>query len=119
MSMHEEALAYYDDLESHFMKTMQEQGTPWFKNFGATDPGDDSEDFVNLSRKAYRENMANGTISIFDFRIYLITRQIQLLYKMSQPLEICRRTKIFVTLFSKTIEKFSVCLAEFIRILMG
>ena len=85
-----------------------EQGAPWFKSFGATDVGDDSESLFNLKRKPYRDLILQTNCTIFDFRCYLFGRQSQILSKLNNPTEICQRAKLFVTSFARTLREYQV-----------
>ncbi|KAI9202421.1 uncharacterized protein BJ171DRAFT_514013 [Polychytrium aggregatum] len=110
MNLLGEALLVYDELEASFFQTMAEQGVPWIKKFGGTDPGDDSGDILNLKQKPYRDMISQTTISIFDFRIYMFARQCQILFRMNMPVEICRRSNIFIAVFGRTLEDYKVAL---------
>lgn len=105
MGQYSEALVVYDELEAHFLQTQQEQGTPWFPAFGGADDGDNCGNLLDLRRKPYRQMILNSTISIFDFRIYLFNRQIEVLQKSNQPQEICKRAKLFISFFSRTLHQ--------------
>ena len=51
-----------------------------------------------------------NTITIFDFRIYLFARQVQLLFRVvNGPHEICNRAKQFIYSFARTIQEYKVC----------
>ncbi|KAJ3179456.1 hypothetical protein HDU85_004866 [Gaertneriomyces sp. JEL0708] len=106
----DEALLQYDELEASFFQTLAEQGAPWFSKFGGTSEGDDSGNLLDTSRKPYRSMIMQNTISIFDFRVYLFARQCQLLLRMRYPVDVCKRAKLFITQFARTIEENKVSL---------
>ncbi|KAJ3063906.1 hypothetical protein HDU98_000341 [Podochytrium sp. JEL0797] len=112
-----EALLQYDELEAAFFQNLQEQGAPWFQSFGGSSPGDDSHDFLDLKRKPYRDMILQNTITIFDFRIYLFARQIELLFKSPSlavgVVEACVRAKKFISLFAMTLHEYSAGLIPF------
>ncbi|KAI8814522.1 trafficking protein particle complex subunit 10 [Cladochytrium replicatum] len=113
MNLYDDALMQYDELEASFFQTLTEQGAPWFQTFGASEPEDDSMDILNLKKKPYRELIMQNQITIFDFRLYLFSRQCQLLFKLGQPIEICQRAKRFVVDFSRTLREYQVQLTPF------
>ncbi|KAI9352589.1 hypothetical protein BDR26DRAFT_195813 [Obelidium mucronatum] len=114
LNVHGEALMQYDELEAAFFQNLQEQGAPWFQSFGGSETGDDSHDILNVSRKPYRDLILQNTISIFDFRIYLFARQIQLLIKSPNGVvEACVRAKKFITSFARTLQEYSVGLVPY------
>jgi hypothetical protein len=92
----------------HLFFTLSEQGAPWFKKFGGTEPGDDNPDIFHMNLKNYREMIIQNAISIFDFRMYLFSRQCALLNIRKLPLEICQRSKIFISGFGKTLNEYRV-----------
>jgi hypothetical protein len=101
----DEALMQYEELEISYYQTLAEQEVlPWFKSFGGTDPGDDSADILNISRKEYRENIAKSTISIFDFRVYLNARQCLLMLRQKKPVDVLIKSKNFITTFSRSLK---------------
>ncbi|TPX32716.1 hypothetical protein SmJEL517_g04249 [Synchytrium microbalum] len=109
MTIYDAALQCYDELEALFTQ-MQNQGAAWFKAFGGTDIGDDSEDIFNLKRKPYRDLILQTNCTIFDFRIYLFGRQCQMLVKLNMPTEICQRAKVFISMFSRTLREYQTSL---------
>ncbi|KAJ3206722.1 hypothetical protein HK099_000469 [Clydaea vesicula] len=108
MGQYDDALLQYDELYAQFFQSMTEQGAPWFQSFGGHDKGDDCEDILNLKRKPYRDLILQNQITIFDFRIYLFGRQVSLLFRSAQPIEICRRAKIFITNFCRNLHEYDV-----------
>ncbi|TPX47396.1 hypothetical protein SeMB42_g03332 [Synchytrium endobioticum] len=113
MTIYDSALQCYDELASLFTQMQTDQGTPWFKSFGATESGDDSEDVCNLQRKSYRELILQTNCTIFDFRCYLFGRQCQLLIKLNNPTEIGHRAKTFVTTFARTLREYQASLIPY------
>lgn len=114
MNINDEALVQYDELEAAFFQNLREQGAPWFTTFGGTDSGDDSNDILNINLKPYRDMILQNTITIFDFRIYLFARQVQLLFRVvNGPHEICNRAKQFIYSFARTIQEYKVSLIPY------
>lgn len=114
LTLHGEALVQYDELEASFFQTLEEQGAPWFKKFGATEEGDDNPDIFRLN-KPYRERIIQNSISIYDFRMYLFSRQCTLLNILKNPVEICLRAKSFVSSFSRTLKDYRESLPPLFR----
>ena len=94
LGMYEDVLVQYDELEATFFQTLVEQGAPWFKKFGGTEPGDDNANVFELTQKNYRERIIQNSISIYDFRMYLFSRQCYLLNALQRPIDICIRSKL-------------------------
>lgn len=115
VNLYQDALVQYDELEASFYQTLVEQGAAWFKSFGGTEEGDDSQDFLNLKRKPFREMIIQNTTSIFDFRMYLFARQCQLLFRLDRPAELCQRAKLFISSFSMTLTDYKDALFPFFR----
>lgn len=88
---------------------------PWFRKFGATDPGDDSANILNYNYKSYREAIYQNSNTIFDFRIYLFARQCHLLIRLEQPLQFLTRAHSFINTFSQTLKEYKVSLIPFFR----
>lgn len=108
VGLYKDALNLYDELEASFFQTMSEQGIPWFRKFGGTGAEDDSRDVLDYASKNYRELMIQNLISIFDFRLYLFSRQIQLLIKLNLPNEVNERSIRFISTFSSTLKEYKV-----------
>jgi hypothetical protein len=58
-----------------------------------------------------RDLIIQNSISIFEFRMYLFSRQIQCLLKAKAPNDICARTIVFVSDFSSTLKKYKALIA--------
>ena len=115
ITLHEEALVHYDELEASFFQTLTEQGAPWFKKFGANEERDDNPRIFRLVDKPYRERIIQNSISIYDFRMYLFSRQCYLLNFLQRPIEICLRAKLFISAFSKTLQENAASLTPYFR----
>lgn len=77
----------------------------WFGHFGATEPGDDSDNILDFKRKNYRELINKNVISVFDFRCYLFARQARMLIKLQRIIETCRRGQLFISSFIPAIKE--------------
>ena len=115
LELYNDALYQYDELEIAYFQTMEEQGAPWFKAFGGMSPTDDAIDIFTGNDNETRNCMVNGTITIFDFRIYLFHRQCMLLDKMKSPLEIMKRSLQFIPIFARTLTDYQPSLKPCFR----
>jgi hypothetical protein len=98
-------------------------GASWFSDFGARDISDDSHDVLDITHKNYRDliqydylrltRFRHNRITIFDFRVYLFARQVELLFKSGEVVSICKRAKVFITKFSRHLHEFDVSLTPF------
>ncbi|KAG0228740.1 hypothetical protein BGW41_003351 [Actinomortierella wolfii] len=105
MNLHEEALRQYDELEASFFQILRDNALTWHGKFGGMEEGDDDANLLDLSRKPYRDQILQNTITVFDFRTYLFGRQCHLLFKLHRPIEICRRAIIFIPMFARTVRE--------------
>ncbi|KAJ1720705.1 hypothetical protein LPJ61_006128, partial [Coemansia biformis] len=105
MGLRDGALAQYDELEAAYLQLFNSQRLSWFSKFGGSEPGDDYTDLLDLSKKPYRQQMIENTISMFDFRIYLFGQQCQLLIDMSRYNELVERAQRFIATFAKSMRE--------------
>ncbi|KAI9499327.1 trafficking protein particle complex subunit 10 [Zychaea mexicana] len=105
MSLYEDALIQYDELEASFFQVLRDKALAWFGHFGATDPGDDCGNIMDFKRKDYRELINKNVISVFDFRCYLFARQTRMLLKLQRTIEICKRGQLFISSFIPAIRE--------------
>ncbi|KAI8089523.1 trafficking protein particle complex subunit 10 [Halteromyces radiatus] len=105
MTLYEDALIQYDELEASFFQVLRDKALAWFGHFGGTDPGDDSGNIMDFKRKDYRDLINKNIISVFDFRSYLFARQCRMLLKLQRIVEICSRAQFFITSFIPSIRE--------------
>ncbi|KAI8340503.1 trafficking protein particle complex subunit 10 [Chlamydoabsidia padenii] len=105
MTLYEDALIQYDELEASFFQVLRDKALAWFGHFGGTDTGDDSGNILNFKRKDYRDLINKNIISVFDFRSYLFARQCRMLLKLQRIVEICSRAQLFITSFIPSIRE--------------
>jgi len=108
MNLFEEALIQYDELEASFYRVSKERNMSWFGPLIHPDPKDDLLPLLSITKKPYRELILANTISIFDFRIYLLARQCQLLAKMGKINEITSKVGFFLGAFGKRLRDVEV-----------
>ncbi|KAI9502137.1 hypothetical protein BX070DRAFT_226814 [Coemansia spiralis] len=105
MGLRSEALAQYDELEAVFSQLLDSHRLSWFSKFGGGQPGDDFTDLLDEKRKPYHKQMAENSITMFDFRIYLLGRQCQLLIDLEDYTELVNRAQHFISTFSKAMRE--------------
>ncbi|KAJ2555850.1 hypothetical protein EV175_002170 [Coemansia sp. RSA 1933] len=105
MGVNSEALAQYDELEAVYFELLESRRLSWFTKFGGTQPGDDFADLLDEKKKPYHKQMAESSITMFDFRIYLFGRQCQLLIDMGDYSELITRAQHFVSSFAKSMRE--------------
>ncbi|KAI8372825.1 trafficking protein particle complex subunit 10 [Radiomyces spectabilis] len=103
MTLYEDALIQYDELEASFFQVLRDKALAWFGHFGGTDAGDDSGNILDFKRKDYRDLINKNIISVFDFRSYLFARQCRMLLKLHRVIEVCARAQLFITGFIPSI----------------
>ncbi|KAF7731993.1 hypothetical protein EC973_007098 [Apophysomyces ossiformis] len=105
MTLYEEALIQYDELEASFFQVLRDKALAWFGHFGGADAGDDSGNILDFKRKDYRDLITKNVISVFDFRSYLFARQCRMLLKLQRIIEVCTRAQLFITSFITSIRE--------------
>ena len=108
MNIFEEALIQYDELETSFYRVSKERNMSWFGPLMHPDPKDDLLPLLSITKKPYRKLILANTISVFDFRIYLLARQCQLLAKMGKINEIMSKVCFFLGAFGKRLREVVV-----------
>ena len=100
MNLLEDAVIQYDELEAAFYQVTKEKNVSWFGSLIKPESNDDSLPLLSVTKKPYRDLILSNTISIFDFRIYLLARQCNLMGKMGKVVEAGRKIIIFLNSFS-------------------
>ena len=104
----EDALEQYDELETCFSQVLKERNLSWFGNLISPADGDDSAPLLWISKKPYRSLILANTISVFDFRVYLLACQCALLSKMGELHEVCRKATLFLAEFGRRLREVEV-----------
>ncbi|BGP09807.1 hypothetical protein JCM10049v2_005681 [Rhodotorula toruloides] len=106
MTLYEDALIQYDELEASFFQVSKEHAqAPWFRNLGGVSPGDDALPLLSTTNKPYRKLIETDAITIFDFRIYLFARQAVMLFNLGRVVEVARRGAYFVSTFARKLRE--------------
>lgn len=108
MNLFEDALLQFDELDIMFNNVLREKNMSWFGSFIVAGPKDDSAPLLSVSRRPYRDLILANTISVFDFRIYIIARQCLLLAKMGRVDEVCKKAHTFLVTFSRRLRDVEV-----------
>lgn len=128
MNLLEEAQIQYDELEASFFQVLKggglfhsrhrditdeifyvhsaiEKNLSWFGHLGGTALNDDSAPLLSITKKPYRDMMLSNTITIFDFRSYLMARQCALLARLGRIAHAAGKAARFVTTFARTLRE--------------
>lgn len=108
INLFEDALQQYNELEAAFMQVLREKNMSWFGSLIHPVPNDDSMPLLSTSKKPYRDLILANTISVFDLRVYLLSRQSALLSKLCQPSEICWKAFTFLNTFGRHLREVEV-----------
>ncbi|KAG6825950.1 hypothetical protein H0H92_001746 [Tricholoma furcatifolium] len=109
----EDAYEQYEELESSFYNVLKEENLSWFGTLITPVSGDDSAPLLSVTRKAYRDLILANTITIFDFRIYLLSRQCELLAQRGRIGEISRKAAAFMGAFGRRLKDVESMLPSF------
>ncbi|KAJ7740726.1 trafficking protein particle complex subunit 10 [Mycena maculata] len=113
VNLFEDALLQYDELEASFYQVLKEKNLSWFGTLITPSPNDDSCPLLSISKKPYRDLILANTISVFDFRIYLLTRQCELLANLGRISEISRKAAAFLGAFGRRLREVEETIPEF------
>ncbi|KAG6861666.1 hypothetical protein C0995_013672 [Termitomyces sp. Mi166 len=113
LNLPEDAYAQYEELEASFYHVLKEDNLSWFGTFITPTSGDDSAPLLSIKRKAYRDLILANTISIFDFRIYLLSRQCELLAQRGRIGEISKKAAAFLAGFGRRLRDVEETLPPF------
>jgi trafficking protein particle complex subunit 10 len=81
----------------------------WFGKLISPGSKDDSQALLSLVKKPYKDLILANTISVFDFRIYLLARQCAILGKMGKLFDVCKKSSTFLATFSRRLREAEVC----------
>ena len=109
LSLPEDALLVYEELDATFLQILKEQNLSWFGKLGATGATDDSLPILDTAAKPYRDMLQQSHISVFDFRIYVFARQAALLGALGRITEVAKRGQWFVASLARRLRECEVC----------
>ncbi|KAF8333566.1 trafficking protein particle complex subunit 10 [Cantharellus anzutake] len=117
MGLWEDTIVQLDELEAYLYQLyngrfsspnnfpndpLQEWGRSPLRSFGGLGVKDDSLPLLSASKKPYRDLIVMKTISEFDFRIFLISRQCRALARVGDVTGSLRKCLRFIQTFSRT-----------------
>ena len=105
MTLHEEALSTYEELEVLFFQVLKDKNLTWFGSLANPSVRDDSASLLSIERKPFRDLILANSISIFDFRMYLLARQCILLSAMGNVVEVGRKAIVFIQTFGRRLQE--------------
>ncbi|KAJ3796702.1 trafficking protein particle complex subunit 10 [Lentinula aff. detonsa] len=105
MTLYDDALVVYEELEVSFYQVLKEKNLSWFGTLITPSPTDDSAPLLSISKKTYRELILANNISVFDFRIYVLSRQCELLANASRLTEVCKKVGVFLSAFGRRLRE--------------
>jgi trafficking protein particle complex subunit 10 len=101
-------LIQYDELEASFFRAIQERNLSWFGTLISPTPKDDTLPLLSATKKPYRDLILANTISIFDFRTYLLAQQCSILGRMGRIIELGRKASAFLVDFGRRLKEIKV-----------
>lgn len=101
MNLLEDAQIQFEELEASFFHVLRERNLSWFGRLIDLKPGDDTLPLLSLTRKPYRDLLLANTISVFDYRIYLLALQCSLLGKAGRVADAGRKAASFLSGFGR------------------
>jgi hypothetical protein len=110
VNLFQDALWQYDELETSFYQVLKEKNLSWFGTLITPHAKDDSAPLLSINKKPYRDLILANTISVFDFRIYLLSRQCALLGKMARIVDIGKKSGAFLGAFGRRLREAEVSL---------
>ncbi|KAF8638821.1 hypothetical protein AX17_001879 [Amanita inopinata Kibby_2008] len=113
MSLFEEALLHYEELEQSFAFVLKEKNLSWFGSLITPQPIDDSSPLLSVTKKPYRDLILANSISVFDLRIYLLARRCELLAKLGKIDEVIRKVHAFLIDFARQLHATQASLPRF------
>jgi hypothetical protein len=109
VNLYDEALMQYDQLELAFFQVMRDRALSWFGPLISSDSASDpSAPLLAADRKPYRDLILANTISIFDFRVYVLARQCALLGALGRVVEVAGKTAGFLGAFGQRLREVKV-----------
>jgi hypothetical protein len=117
MTLSEDALRCYDELESSFAHVLREKNLSWFGTLIIPGFKDDSLPLLSITKKPYRDLIVANTVSVFDLRIYMLAKQCHLLGKMGKVADVCNKVAMFLTFFGRHLREVTVSLQRIVLLI--
>ena len=113
MNLLEDAQLQCEELEVSFFQVLRERNLSWFGKLLDLKPGDDTLPLLSLQRKPYRDLMLSNTISVFDYRVYLLALQCLCLGKAGRVADAARKAANFLSGFGRRLRESPDPLPEY------
>lgn len=113
MSLPDDAILTYSELEASFLQAqnsslMGQRTISWFGKLINPDPKDDSLPLLDINKKPYRDLLLSNTISLFDFRVYLLAKHCEVLGLSGRLTEMATKVASFLGGFSQRLRDSDV-----------
>ncbi len=108
MNLLDEALEQFDELEESFNRIWRARDFSWFGALINVGPEDDTLPLLSVTKKPYRDLILANTISVFDFRTFLLGRQCELMAKLGRTGDITVSVSNFLAQFSQRLGTVAV-----------
>ncbi|KAF8507495.1 trafficking protein particle complex subunit 10 [Gautieria morchelliformis] len=118
MNLIEDAILTYSELEASFLQTQTsslsgQKTISWFGKLINPDSNDDSLPLLEVGKKPYRDLILNNTISVFDFRVYLLAKHCEALGMSGRLGELVRKAASFLGGFGQRLKGCDASLPGF------
>lgn len=115
MSLPDDAILTYSELEASFLQTQSsslsgQKTISWFGKLINPDPKDDSLPLLDIRKKQYRDLILKNTISVFDFRVYLLAKHCEVLGMSGRVSEMAKKAASFLGGFGQRLKGSEVSL---------
>ena len=113
MNLADDAILTYSELEASFLQTQTsslsgQKTISWFGKLINPDFNDDSLPLLEIGKKPYRDLILNNTISVFDFRVYLLAKHCEVLGISGRVGELVRKASSFLGGFGQRLRECDV-----------
>lgn len=98
----------YDELEILFFQVLRDKNLSWFGTLASPSRNDDSTPLLSITRKPYRDLILANSISVLDFRVYLLARQCTIFSSMGRVVEVGRKAVTFLQTFGRRLREIQV-----------
>ncbi|GJJ15396.1 hypothetical protein Clacol_009672 [Clathrus columnatus] len=116
MNLLDDAILAYSELEVSFLQSQTSSLSghiSWFGKLITPDPYDDSLPLLDITKKPYRDLILRNTITIFDFRVYLLAKHCDVLGRSGHVTEFAKKASNFLSAFSQRLKASNASLPPF------
>lgn len=105
LTLLEDALRHYDELEASFEQALNRDQLESFGSVTELGQIDLTSPILDVNRKPYGQLILEGTITTFDLRIYLFSRQVSIMVADAQFTALLTRGLQFLSSMSQALEE--------------